>query len=47
MSEKIMATANSVGILILLSIFIFATYNDIKRIAVGSKKTQAAENSIK
>lgn len=38
LSEKVMAVANSVGILILLFIFMFATYNDIARIAKAKKE---------
>lgn len=40
-SQKVMTVANSVGILILLFIFMFATYNDILRIA-KTKEEKAA-----
>ena len=36
-SEKVMVIANSVGIVILLFIFVFATFNDIMRIAKSAK----------
>lgn len=47
LTEKMVRVANSFGIAILLSIFIFATYSDIVRIRSQNKQTVPSETQNK